>query len=106
MFPGSYSCRPATFKDHFNRKSTSNDFMISEEFNRKKRYFARSFYIRNVFSKTFYKVLIYRIIIVLIIKYFKYSFPKVCRVFNIEYPLLQVLQSHYYLPGKVNEPSG
>ena len=106
MFPRNDPCCSAAFEDHFNRKSPGNYFMISKEFNREKRYFIRRFYFGNIFPKTFYKILIDNIITILIIKYFQSCIPKFCLAFNPEYPLLQILQLHYHLPGKVNEPSG
>ena len=52
MFPGKRSSCSAAFEDLFNRKITGSDFMISEEFNRKKRNIVKSPYFRTVLAKT------------------------------------------------------
>jgi len=103
MFPGVVPVVPLLSKIFSTGKITCNDFMISEEFNRKKRNIVKSLYFRTILAETIYKVMIYIIIIVLIIKYFKCISPKVSLAFNPEYSVPQI---HYHLPGKVVDPSG
>ena len=103
MSPCQISCGPAAFKYLLNRSVSRYDRMLSEKFHREKGDLCHCCYGCRVFHQIVYKVVIYRIIIILIIKNPYCGVFEINLIFDREY---LIPEAAVHFQGKVNDPSG